>query len=473
MPDDLREALETVRKQHQLKEIGDDFSSDLEISYFTNEVQRRRGPALLFTNVDGGDIPVLMNLFGTEERFETAIGRTVTDLQEDVERILSLFSRRPGLKDGLRLFGEIKNFSTEEVSSAPVKEITGDISLSDLPILKTWKGDAGRFITLPVVITKDPETGVYNAGTYRMQVFDGETTGMHWQAQKTGAMHLKSARKVGKPLEVAVAIGVHPSIIFSSISPLPDGMDEISFAGFIRGERVKVVKGDSVGLRYPAEAEIILEGYVDPLEIREEGPFGDHTGYYTPVDLYPVFHIKKIYHRKNPIYHSTVVGKLWNEDVIIGRAIEKMFLPAIKFQFPEVVDLFLPEEGLFNSVCFVSIRKKYSGQGRKVGMAILSSGQMMFTKYVVVVDEDINVRDRKSVLWAVSTRTDPYRDVELIKLSVADSLDHASMFPNSGGKMIVDATVKTKEEGFNGTWPEVIESPNSKEWTDMMKKYGL
>ncbi|HEU13159.1 MAG TPA: UbiD family decarboxylase, partial [Euryarchaeota archaeon] len=324
-----------------------------------------------------------------------------------------------------------------------------------------------------VVITKDPENGSYNAGVYRMQVYDDETTGMHWQRQKTGYMHMLKAKKLGKTLDVAVAIGVNPSILFSAISPLPEGLNEMSFAGLLMNEEVDLVKGETVDLLYPSNAEFVLEGYVDPDESRAEGPFGDHTGYYTPVEDYPVFHIKRIFHRKNPIYHATVVGRFWSEDAVIADAIQSIFLPFIKLQNQEIVDLYLPEEGVFNDLCIVSIRKSYPGQARKVAMSILSSGQLMFTKYVIVVDDDINVRDRREVLWAVSTRTDPARDVEIIGLSVADSLDHASIYNNAGGKMIIDATVKMPQEGFNRPWPRRIEKDLGKIVESMLRKYGF
>ncbi|MGC8565083.1 MAG: menaquinone biosynthesis decarboxylase [Thermoplasmata archaeon] len=470
---DLRNAIEILKKNNQLLEIDDHFSSDLEVSSFTNEVQKRNGPALLFKNVDDGKIPVLMNTFGNMSRLQLLLEKNIDDIISIFYNIVDLFYSKPSLLKGYEIFKDLKNLSPNLRESGPVKDMKDDLDLQNLPILKTWPKDGGKYITWPVVITRDPENGQYNAGVYRMQVYDGKTTGMHWQKQKTGNMHLMKAKKLGKTLDVAVAIGVHPSILFSSIAPLPEGMNELAFAGLLMGENVEVVKGETVDLYYPANAEIVLEGYVDPDEEKDEGPFGDHTGYYTPVEKYPVFHIKRIFHRKNLIYHATVVGKLWNEDVVIGDAIQRIFLPIIKFQNPEIVDLFLPEEGLFNDVAIISIDKKYPGQGRKVAMSILSMGQMMFTKYVIVVDKDINIRDRKEVMWAIATRTDPARDVEIIKLSVADSLDHASLFQNAGGKMIIDATNKDKNEGFFKTWPERIYDYNDDEINKKLKKYGL
>ncbi len=466
----LRDAINALG--NDLLRIKDRFSTDLEISAFTNVVQRKNGPALMFENVDGYKNPVLINLFGTEERLNRILGKTIENVRSEFEEILELMTRKPGLSEGLRLFSKIKNFGTDTVSSGPVreKELEG---LSEIPILKTWPKDAGKYITAPVVITKDPETGTYNAGTYRMQVFDDKTTGMHWQRQKTGYNHMMKAKKLGKKLDVAVVIGAHPSVFFSAVSPLPEGINELAFAGYLMRENVKVVKGETVDLYYPAEAEIVLEGYVDPDELREEGPFGDHTGYYSPPEKYPVFHINKIYARKDFIYHSTVVGRFWNEDVVIGHAIEKMFLPLIKLFIPELVDLFLPEEGVLNDIAFVSIDKKYPGQGIKAGMAILSQGQLMFTKYVVIVDKDINVRDRKQVLWAIATRTDPSRDVLIVPKAPADSLDHASFLPNLSGKVIIDATVKTKEEGIARDWPDKIEMDEYEILKGRIEKYGF
>ena len=455
-----------------LLRVKDKFSCDLEISAFTNIVQKKKGPALLFENPEGYKNPVLINIFGTEKRLNRVLGKDLETIRGEISELLEITSKKPGLLDGIKLYSKLKSFGTETVSSGPVKDskLSG---LGEIPILKTWPKDAGKYITAPVVITKDPETGIYNAGTYRMQVFDDETTGMHWQRQKTGYNHMLKARKMGRNLDVAVVIGVHPSIFFSSISPFPEGINEMAFAGYLMGERVKLVKGETVDLYYPAEAEIVLEGYVDPNEARIEGPFGDHTGYYSPPEEYPVFHIRRILARKDFIYHATVVGKFWNEDVIIGHAIEKIFLPAIKLLIPDIVDIFLPEEGVLNDIAVVSIDKKYPGQGIKVGMAVLSQGQLMFSKYVVVVDKDINVKDKSEVLWAIATRTDPSRDVVIIPRAPGDSLDHASFLPNLSGKMIIDATIKTREEGVLREWPEKIEMDEYALLKGKIEKYGF
>ena len=325
----MRDIRDTIHELNDdLLRIKDKFSTDLEISAFTNLVQKKRGPALLFENPEGYKNPVLINIFGTEKRMNRILGKDLETIKNEISEILELTSKKPGLLDGIRLYSKLKSFGTEAVNSGPVNE-TKLNGLSEIPILKTWPKDAGKYITAPVVITKDPETGIYNAGTYRMQVFDDETTGMHWQRQKTGYNHMLKAKKMGKNLDVAVVIGVHPAIFFSSISPLPEGINEMAFAGYLMGEKTRLVKGQTVDLYYPADAEIVLEGYVDPMETKIEGPFGDHTGYYSPPEEYPVFHIKRISAREDFIYHATVVGKFWNEDVVIGHAIEKYSYPQL------------------------------------------------------------------------------------------------------------------------------------------------
>ncbi len=466
----LRDTIRILKDD--LLTIDDPLSTELEISAFIDYTQRKNGPALLFKNPKGYKNPVLANIFGTYPRLNKVLGRSIESITEDFQEILELTSKKPGLVDGLRLMSKLKNFGTEEVSNGPVKQTQLD-SLDEIPILKTWPKDGGKYITAPIVITKDPETGIYNAGTYRMQVFDGETTGMHWQRQKTGYNHMMKAKKMGKVLDVAVIIGAHPSIFFSSVSPLPEGINELSFAGYLMGEKVSLVKGETVDLFYPAEAEIVIEGYVDPNETKMEGPFGDHTGYYSPPEPYPVFHIKKIFARNDFIYHTTVVGKFWNEDVVIGQAISDLFKPALRLLIPELVDIYLPEEGILNDIAFISIDKKYPGQGMKAGMAVLSQGQLMFTKYVVVVDKDINVKDRREVLWAIATRTDPSRDIQIIQRAPTDSLDHSSFLPNLSGKLIIDATVKTMEEGISREWPEKIDMDDEKILGNILKKYGI
>jgi 4-hydroxy-3-polyprenylbenzoate decarboxylase len=316
--------------------------------------------------------------------------------------------------------------------------------------------DGGRFITLPLVFTNDPETGERNVGVYRMQVYDKRTTGMHWHVHKHGASHLWKARKMKKRLEVAVAIGADPAMVLSGVAPVPEGMDEVLFAGFIRKTGVDMVKCKTIEVQVPANAEFVLEGYVDPDETRIEGPFGDHTGHYSLAGMYPVFHVTHMTRKKDPIYLATLVGVPPQEDAAIGKAVERMFLPLIKAQLPEVVDIDLPVEGGFNNMAVVSIRKRYPGHARKVMLSLWGMGQLMFTKCIVVLDDDVNVHDVSQVLWATLNRIDPRRDVVLVDDMPADALDHASPRPLLGSKMGIDATQKWKEEGYEREWPPVI-----------------
>jgi len=334
--------------------------------------------------------------------------------------------------------------------------LTGDqVDLSILPVLTTWPGDAGPFITLPVVFTKNPETGVRNAGMYRMQVFDKNTTGMHWHRHKGGAYHYHLAEKLGKRLEVAVAIGPDPAVTYAATAPIPDEIDEMLFAGFLRNQPVELVKCKTVDLEVPATSQFVLEGYVDPKERRREGPFGDHTGYYSLADDYPVFHVTAITHRHDAIYPATLVGPPPMEDCFMGKATERLFLPLIKKQLPEVVDMNLPLEGVFHNLCFVSIDKRYPGQARKVMYALWGMGQMMFTKIIVVVDKNINVQNVSEVLWRIGNNVDPRRDVAILE-GPLDALDHASPLAFYGGKMGIDATKKGPEDGHHREWPDTL-----------------
>ena len=329
------------------------------------------------------------------------------------------------------------------------------VDLGRYPICRTWPADAGRFITMPIVITKDPVTGERNAGMYRMQVYDQETTGMHWHIHKGGSSHYLEQGK--QPMQVAVVIGADPLTMFSAVAPLPDNIDEFSFTGLISKKRMELAKGKTVDLEYPRNSEIVLEGFIDPSETRVEGPFGDHTGYYSLEEAFPVFHIKKIIERKDRIYPTTIVGKLWHEDVVIGKTIERMFLPMIQMLIPEIVDLNTMEEAVFHDMVVVSIKKKYPGQAKRVMFGMWSLGQLMFSKIVLVVDDDINVHDRKQVIWAMGTRVDPERDVLIVPGTPTDTLDHASSLINYGSKMGIDATKKSKGEGYTRTWPDVLQ----------------
>ncbi len=458
---DLRELIEVLEKKHLLRRIKTEVSAELEITEILDRAVKSNGPALLFENVKGYKIPVFANAFGTMERMCLALG--VDNLDEIGERIQKLleFEAPSGIWEGIKMLpqvAELTSFAPKYVKSGPCKEviIKEDFSLDELPILKCWPQDGGRFITLPLVFTKNPKTGKQNVGMYRMQVYDGKTTGMHWHIHKHGARDYADASGKSDRIEVAVAIGADPAVVYSATAPLPDNIDEIMFAGFLRKKNVELVKCETVDLFVPAYAEIILEGYVDSKERRIEGPFGDHTGYYSLADEFPVFHITCITHRKNPIYHATIVGIPPMEDAYLGKATERIFLPLMKTQLPEIVDINMPVEAVFHNLCIVSIKKRYPGHAKKVMFALWGMGQMMFAKTIIVLDEDVNVQNMREVLWATTTRMDPARDVIIIDGAPTDTLDHASPLPNLGSKMGIDATRKGKDEGFNREWPDAL-----------------
>ncbi len=457
--EDLREFISKLEDEGELARIKREISPILEMTEVARRVVRHGGKALLFENPKGYDIPVLMNAFGTERRMKIAL--EVDRFEEIGERLLAALEFRPAsIADAIKGVSFLKDavsFIPKKVSRAPCQEKEAE-NLEKFPILKCWPKDAGRFITLPVVVTRDPDTGELNAGMYRMQVYDGKTTGMHWQIHKHGAEHLrKMAERGGEKIEVAVAIGVEPATLYAATAPLPEGVSEFMFAGFIRRRRVKLVECKTVDLLVPATAEIVLEGYVRTDELRLEGPFGDHTGYYTPPEPYPVFHITHITHREDPIYHATVVGKPPMEDAWLGKATERIFLPFLKLTCPEIVDINLPVEGTFHNLAIVSIRKRYPGQAKKVMFALWGLGMLSLTKVIVVVDADVDVHNLREVLWATMSRFDPARDVVLIPPSPTDSLDHAAYTPNLAGKLGIDATKKLREEGYEREWPEVVE----------------
>jgi len=550
--DDLRDWIKTLEKAGELKRIKEEVSPELEITEITDRVSKigaggrpggssrshvsdarpgapissvmgayaAGGPALLFENIKGHPgHKVLINQFGSERRMAMALG--VERLDEIAERIKGLMNVKApeGLFDKLKMLPQLGALTaafpkTVNAKDAPCKEVilkTKDIDgranfdLSAFPILKCWPHDGGRFITLPCVHTRDPKSGRRNIGMYRMQVYDGQTTGMHWQRQKVAAEHFRNAirnaaaeaakadgtmseavarvasmaesaggsvaipdgpigglpqvalgKLKGSRLEVAVAIGTDPALTFSAIVPAPPEVEEFMIAGFLRGKSVEIVKCETVDLEVPANAEIVLEGYVELGELRSEGPFGDHTGFYTLTDEYPVFHLTCITHRKDPIYAATIVGKPPMEDAWMGKAVERIFLPAMKMTIPEIVDINLPVEGVFHNLMLVSIRKSYPGQARKVMNAIWSLGQAMFTKCIVVVDEDCDVQDVGEVVLRATNNIDPERDIQFT-MGPVDSLDHASRLPNYGSKMGIDATRKWKAEGFERPWPAMIE----------------
>ncbi len=478
---DLRDFVRALEKQGELKRIPFEVSPELEITEFADRSVKTGGPALLFEKPSGSDVPVLINAFASMRRMEIAL--EVSSVDEVSARISEFLEMRmpEGIIGKLKMLpklGEIGAFFPKIVSGGPCKDVIRreKFSLDEFPILKCWPQDGGRYITLPMVFSKNPDTGKRNCGCYRMQVYDSRTTGMHWQTHKQGAEHYRRLRAAGtaKRMEVAVAIGADPATMYSAILPLPPDLDEMMIAGFLRSKPVEMVKCETVDIEVPAQAEIVLEGYVELGELRREGPFGDHTGFYSLDDDYPVFHLTCITHRKNPIYATTIVGPPPMEDFYMGKAIERIFLPLMRLQLPEVRDICMPAEGIFHNMIFVAIRKSYPGHARKVMHAIWGLGQAMFSKVIVVVDEDVNVQNVSEVAWKALNNIDPERDIQFV-MGPVDSLDHASRLANYGSKMGIDATKKWPEEGFTRPWPDVIKMPPeiSKRVDELWKKAGL
>ena len=517
--DDLREWIAALDRAGELKKIRTEVDPILEITEITDRVSKGNGqvgtdaiagpagrspaapggPALLFQNIKGyPGSQVLINQFGSARRMNLALA--VNSLDEVADRIRAFMDVKSpqGFLDKVKMLpmlAEMGKFFPKTVSTGACKEVIkrDTFSLLDFPILQCWPNDAGRFITLPCVITRDPNSGKRNVGCYRMQVYDARTTGLHWQRQKVGAEHYREALRAaatdrvetGGPvranahaavdimartsggsqlpdqplrsgkMEVAVAIGTDPAVTFSSIVPAPPDVEEYLIAGFLRQKPVELVKCETVDLEVPATSEIVLEGHVHLDELRTEGPFGDHTGFYSLEDLYPVFHVSCITHRRDPIYSTTIVGKPPMEDSWMGKAVERIFLPLMRLTIPELVDINLPVEGIFHNLMLVSIKKSYPGQARKVMNAIWSLGQAMFTKCIVVVDEDVDVQDIAEVTLKALNHIDPERDIQFT-LGPVDSLDHASRLPNYGSKMGIDATRKWPAEGFTRPWPDEI-----------------
>jgi 4-hydroxy-3-polyprenylbenzoate decarboxylase len=481
---DLREFIAALESRGWLKRISQPVDCELEITEITDRVSKMQGAknvALLFENVKGYDIPVLMNAFGSMERMALALGvDNIDDIAHEIRQILKLpYISLQNKLDLVKLIPSAKraiNFP-KYVKNAPCKEviIKDKPSLDKFPILKCWPGDAGRFITLPLVFTKNPLNGKRNVGMYRLQVFDNQTTGMHWHIHKNGAENYRAHQELGKDkIEVAVAIGGDPAITYSATAPLPRDIDEMVFAGFLRKKSVEMVKCETVDVEVPAGSEIVLEGYVKMDEIRIEGPFGDHTGYYSLADNYPVFHITCITHRKNPIYPATIVGKPPMEDCFLAKATERIFLPVLQTQLPEIVDINLPLEGVFHNCAVVSIKKSYPQQAKKVMHAIWGMGQMMFTKMIIVVDSHVNVQDMNEVWWRVFNNIDARRDITMVD-GPLDVLDHSSPMPNWGTKVGIDATKSWREEGQTREWPdEIIMSDDIKQMVDTKwKELGL
>ena len=461
----LGEFLTRLEASGDLVRVKRPVSRDLQITELTQRSLRADGPALLFENVSGSTMPVVTNLLGSPRRIATALDAESVDAV--AERVGHLVHLRPpaGILGAVRdLSGTIEALSTlrslapKRVRSGPCQEvIETSVDLDRLPILKCWPKDAGRTVTFPVVITSDPDTREPHTGIYRLQQYGPDTLGMHFQVHRIGANNYRKWAARGERMPVAAVLGVDPATVFSGLAPVPEGISNFVFASFLRSEPLELVPGHSVDLEVPAQAEIVLEGYVDPTERHEEGPFGDHTGYYSAPEPFPVFHVTCITHREHPVYLTTVTGKPPTEDAVLGKAVERIFLPVIRLVLPEIVDMNLPVPGLFINVGVVSVRKSYPDHPRKVMHALWGLGQMMFCRYLIVVDDDVNVHDLSEVLYRVGLQADPARDLELSQGPV-DQLSISNPVPNIGGKVGIDATRKRPEDGFPRAWPEEIRS---------------
>lgn len=452
---DLQHFMDALEGRKLLKRISALVDSELEITEIADRVVKSGGPALLFEHVKGSRYPLLINAFGTAERLRLALQvKDLDDIAGEISGLLDI-SKYIGILNKIKAAPKIARLSMvfpRKVRHAACQEVVEEPDLDTLPILKCWPGDGGRFITLPVVIIKDPETGMQNMGMYRLQVYDKQTTGMHWHMHKDGRQIFD---KYASRMPVSVALGCDPATIYAATAPLPAFMDEMLFAGFLRRCPLETVKCLTNDLYVPANAEFVLEGYVDHGEKREEGPFGDHTGYYSLKDAYPVFHITCLTRRKRPVYPATVVGRPPMEDCFFGKATERIFLPVIKLQRPDIVDMNFPLEGVFHNCVIVSIKKRYPGQAKSVMHSLWGMGQMMYTKLIVVVDENIDPHDVSAVAWKAFNNIDAGRDV-VINEGPLDALDHASPLPCYGHKMGIDATKKLPSEGHTREWPDEI-----------------
>ena len=478
---DLRDFIRKLEKERELKRISIEVDPVLEIAEFADRAVKFGGPALLFEHPKGYKIPVLINSYASFRRMELAL--EVESVEEIARRISEYLEMRmpEGLIGKLKMLpklAEMGAFFPKIVAKGACQEVIkhDGFSLFDYPVLQCWPEDAGRFITLPMVFSRNPDTGKRNCGCYRMQIYDDRAAGMHWQTHKQGAEHYRRmlAQSGKDRMDVAVAIGSDPATMYSAILPLPPDLDEMMIAGFLRASAVEMVKCQTCDLEVPANAEIVLEGYVQLGELRTEGPFGDHTGFYSLADEYPVFHVTCITQRKEPVYATTIVGPPPMEDYYMGKAVERIFLPLMRLQLPEIRDICMPAEGIFHNLMLVSVRKSYAGHARKVMSAIWGLGQAMFTKCIVVVDEDVDVQNVREVVWKALNNIDPERDIQFT-MGPIDSLDHSSRLPNYGSKMGIDATRKWPGEGFTRPWPGVIRMPEGVKHRvdELWKKAGL
>jgi 4-hydroxy-3-polyprenylbenzoate decarboxylase len=496
-PKSLREFLKGIEKAGELVSVSAPVSPVLEITEITDRVSKGpadKNKALLFKNLEGSSWPVLINAFGSQRRMELALGvESFTEIQDKIAELIKPPAAPGGSSGVLGLFDKLSMlpkyadlanvFPKVIKGAAPCQEvvITDPVQpmLDLLPILTCWPDDGGPYITLPVVYTKDQETGARNAGMYRLQKYSNTETGMHWQKHHDGNRLYENARRLGKDrVEVAIALGAPPAVIYSATAPLPPGIDEMMLAGFLQKAPVELVQCKTVDMQVPAESEIIIEGYVLLDEKRREGPFGDHTGVYSLADDYPVLHVTAVTHRKDPIYQTTIVGKPPQEDYYLGKATERIFLPLLKLFISEVVDMNLPAEGIFHSCIIVSIDKRYPGHAKKVMSSIWGFGQLMFSKYVIVVDKEVDVHNLSDVAWRVFNHTDPRRDTLMVD-GPLDVLDHACPIMAYGSKLGIDATIKWESEGFNREWPdELVMTPDVQErvtarWNELFPKTSV
>ena len=473
--DGLSEFVRELERASELVRVRVPVDPHLELAAIVDRVVKAGGPALLFERVvssggRGASFPLLINAYGSRRRMSAALGvGDFDDHVRSIERLLAVAGVPGAIREHNggraaalgRILGsvpELAHLPPRSADSGPCQQVVqlgDDVDLDALPIITAWPADGGPFITLPVVFTKDPERGDRNVGMYRMQKLDRRTTAMHWQVHKTGARHFQSAKRLGQRLEVAVVLGGDPVYAYAATAPLPDGLDELLLAGFLRKRAVRLVKCKTIGLEVPADADFVLEGYVDPSEpLIDEGPFGDHTGYYTPIEPFPRFHVTALTHRRDAIYPTTIVGPPPMEDQWLGKATERLFLPLLKLQLPEIIDMNLPVEGAFHNLCIVSIKKSFPFHGRKIAHSIWGAGQMMFTKAIVVVDDDVDVQDVHQVAFRVLANIDPRRDLSFAD-GPSDQLCHAGDIQNLGGKVVIDATKKWREEGYTRVWPDV------------------
>jgi len=476
----LQQFIKNLESAGELLKISAEVDPKLEVAEIVDRVSKAHGPALLFENVRGSSFPLLINAFGSYKRMEMAL--LCDSFDEIAKRIESQMKIRPpktfmekiGMLSTLK---EMAGILPKKVRKAPCQQrVFGPKGplLDMLPVLTCWPHDGGPFITLPIVITKDPDSGVQNLGMYRMHKYDDATTGMHWHYNKDGKSHFDKYKTRGEKMDVAVALGGSPLIIYAATAPLPPDIDEFMFAGFIGSRAIEITRAKTVDLFVPAESDFIIEGYIDPSEERIEGPFGDHTGFYSPADSYPIFHVTCITCRNDAVYPTIVVGKPPMEDCYMAKATERIFLPILKLLVPEIVDMELPMEGVFHNCALVSINKKFPGQAKKVINALWGLGQMASTKFILIFDEDIDLRDYSTVVWKLLNNVDPKRDL-LYSEGPLDALDHSAPYPNFGGKMGIDVTRKTTEEGMGRQWPDEINMSKiiREKVTSRWKEYGF